>query len=163
MYDRTTELGPRPPVGRGRLGRTALPQMKNRIGEKYGLLTVKFFAGKTAAGMCVWMCECQCGRKAPVRYGNLQSGHTTSCGCKKLVGHHNMTRHGHSAGGRRTPEYCSYEACKARCERLTHHKYPSYGGQGVKFRFVSFEEFFNTLGPRPTGKTCDRHPDPAGD
>lgn len=140
--------------------------MTDRTGEKYGFLVVEKFAGRTTRGMLIWLCRCKCGEKVSVRYGNLQSGHTTSCGCQKAMPHPNqlaaVTKHGHSSNGMRTPEYRSYSSAKERCRRQKHHKFPSYGAAGIKFLFNSFEEFFAELGPRPKGTTCDRWPNPAG-
>jgi hypothetical protein len=52
-----------------------------------------------------------------------------------------------------TPEYISYRNAKARCRDLHN---PYHGGRGIKFLFVSFEQFYAELGPRPEGKTLDR-------
>lgn len=56
-----------------------------------------------------------------------------------------------------TPERASYWAAKARCQCPTHHAYDLYGGRGIEFRFKSFQEFVEHLGPRPSLKhTLDR-------
>ena len=135
----------------------------DRAGQKYGLLTAQWPCGKTPRGMVVWFCSCDCGELTRVAYGNLQSGHTTSCGCQKK-GNNGYKKHGQSAAskGGRNPEYYSYSCAKERCTNQNNHNYPRYGAIGVKFLFPSFEAFFSELGPRPKGTTCDRWPDPYG-
>lgn len=56
--------------------------MKNIIGNKYGLLTVLERAGKIGTVQMI-KCACECGNICVVRYPNLTSGTTTSCGCVK--------------------------------------------------------------------------------
>ena len=56
--------------------------MKNITGNKYGLLTVVERVGKIGAVQLI-KCRCNCGNETIVRYPNLTSGITTSCGCVK--------------------------------------------------------------------------------
>jgi len=58
----------------------------NKIGQKFGLLTVMFSTGSNSKRNLIWMCKCECGEEKLVSSGNLASGHTSSCGCirKKL-------------------------------------------------------------------------------
>lgn len=53
-------------------------------------------------------------------------------------------------------EYCSYTGAKARCNNKKATTYEYYGGRGIKFKFNSFLEFLEHLGPRPEGTTLDR-------
>jgi len=57
---------------------------ENISGKRYGKLIavsrVPFSAKKNS--VC-WNCICDCGNNTIVKYGNLRSGHTTSCGCAK--------------------------------------------------------------------------------
>lgn len=56
----------------------------NKAGRTYGLLTVIRRASEIgAARLAVWLCECACGRTLQVRSGDLASGNTVSCGCKR--------------------------------------------------------------------------------
>ena len=51
-------------------------------GMRYGRLTVIRRAGYDAsAHASLWECQCDCGGACVVSANNLQSGHTTSCGC----------------------------------------------------------------------------------
>lgn len=55
------------------------------INKKFGKLTVKSRAGSDNQRRATWNCECDCGNKVVVRGAYLRSGHTTSCGCQKLI------------------------------------------------------------------------------
>jgi hypothetical protein len=158
-------MGAGPRTQRRRLLRGEVSKMTKYIAEhkQFGRLIAQWPIGKTKRGMLVWMCSCICGNILPVRYGNLQSGHTVSCGCAH-IGCSSGLQHGHSAPSRggRSPEYYSYSCAKERCQNSKNHNYPHYGAAGVKFLFASFEAFYAELGPRPKGTTCDRYPNPAG-
>ena len=58
-----------------------MPSFKNRIGEKYGRLTVTGYAGKDNRNKHLWNCKCICGNEKVVVSDNLSSGKTKSCGC----------------------------------------------------------------------------------
>lgn len=49
-----------------------------------------------------------------------------------------------------------YKWAKARCNNPNVKQYQDYGGRGIEFRFTSFQEFLEELGPRPTGFMLDR-------
>lgn len=50
--------------------------------QKFGDLTV-ISPSRTSSGRFGWKCKCDCGNTIIVESGNLRSGRTTSCGCKK--------------------------------------------------------------------------------
>lgn len=52
------------------------------IGKRFGKLIVVAKA-ESKSGQRRWMCQCDCGGTNIVTTGNLNSGHTTNCGCKK--------------------------------------------------------------------------------
>ena len=47
-------------------------------------------------------------------------------------------------------EFFAYNNAKERCTRESNVKYSRYGGRGIEFRFKSFKEFFEHIGPRPS-------------
>lgn len=60
--------------------------MKNRenlIGKRYDKLVVVEQMESTKQGQRRWLCKCDCGGTCVSTTGNLNSGHTTNCGCKK--------------------------------------------------------------------------------
>lgn len=52
--------------------------------------------------------------------------------------------------------YWIYHDAKRRCINPNHHSYSEYGGRGIQFKFNSFEEWLNHIGPRPIGYEMDR-------
>lgn len=58
---------------------------KNKIGKVYGRLTVLEQAedhiGSSGRHFAQWLCQCECGNTTVVQNGDLESGHTRSCGC----------------------------------------------------------------------------------
>lgn len=55
----------------------------NRVGLKYGRLTVIKHEGKDHRNKHLWLCECDCGNEKIVVSDNLSSGKSKSCGCLK--------------------------------------------------------------------------------
>lgn len=51
-----------------------------------------------------------------------------------------------------SPEYRTFHAAKKRCTNPKDSRWPDYGGRGIEFRFTSFEQFFEMLGPKPSPK-----------
>lgn len=52
--------------------------------------------------------------------------------------------------------YWIYHEAKRRCTIHHHKRFKDYGGRGIEFNFISFEQFKNHLGPRPTNFELDR-------
>lgn len=61
---------------------------KDLTGQTFGKLFVLDKTDQRQAGAVVWKCQCECGNISYVPTGNLKSGHTTSCGCKKYDNSH---------------------------------------------------------------------------
>lgn len=114
-------------------------------GQKFNSFTIIIYVGKTKQGQSIWLCECECGVRKEISAHHLKSGNTTSCGCKRSERH---TIHGMS----NTPEWNSYHAAKKRCNPKFADKYPDWAGRGIRFKFKSFQEFLDHIGPRPEPK-----------
>lgn len=103
---------------------------KDRVGERYGRLTVVSYAGKTTSGVILWNCVCDCGNNATVRQNNLLSGGTKSCGC--MSSRHTIAertkKHGISD---RHPIYVSWIGMKERCHNPNNPSYSYYGARGI--------------------------------
>lgn len=59
---------------------------KDLIGEIRGhlkIIKLDTLRPKSNKRRAFWLCECECGNIRSVASSHLQSGHTTSCGCKK--------------------------------------------------------------------------------
>ena len=110
------------------------------------------------------VCLCDCGNEVTVLLGHLFIDRTKSCGCLRTemtaergrVPHptHGMSRH---------PLYPTWVGMMARCYNPKATGYARYGGRGIEVSprwhdvrlFV--EDIESLLGPRPAGKTSDRH------
>lgn len=57
-----------------------------------------------------------------------------------------------------TPTYRSWSAMLTRCTNQRNHKYPEYGGRGIRVcdRWRDFSAFLLDLGPRPEGTSLGR-------
>jgi hypothetical protein len=95
--------------------------------------------------------QCDCGVIKEVYKPNVKNGSSQSCGClrnERTIAA--STTHGHSSGGKTSTEYNSYTHAIQRCTDPKHNRYHRYGGRGIEFRFASFEEFINHIGPKPS-------------
>jgi hypothetical protein len=93
-----------------------------------------------------WVCKCDCGNRVDLTAVIILGGKTTSCGCD-----HQWKTHGLSD----TVEYQTWLSMIKRCENQNHHKYPRYGGRGIKIceRWrTNFENFYADMGQRPSDK-----------
>jgi hypothetical protein len=118
-------------------------------GKKYGRLIVLHREGKDNQGNVMWKCRCDCGEINSVRGYALKNGSATSCGClaseltKKRSTTHGMTN---------TPEYNIWVGMIQRCTNSKNKDYKNYGGRGIIVHpdWLSFENFYNDIGKRPT-------------
>jgi hypothetical protein len=125
----------------------------NRIGQKYGRLTVIERAG-TKRSRATWLCECECGKQTVVSGNCLARGNIRSCGCLRAE---TIRKRARTHGRSRTPEYVSYTGAKDRCTNPNGVGFDNYGGRGIKFLYESFEQFFAEVGPRPArGMSLER-------
>jgi len=122
-------------------------------GMRFGRLCAEVIARSTR-GETYWLCLCDCGTRKEVRADRLVRGATRSCGCLRRDSARKSNALSH--GLCKTGAYRSYQAARTRCTNPKHVAWPRYGGRGIEFRFTSFEEFLECIGPRPEGKTLDR-------
>ena len=101
-----------------------MPKFKDLTGEKFGNLTVIRRLNYCQTGLTyLWECKCECGKITIVRGGNLRTGHTISCGCKKGLIKHNKWD---------TRLYRIYTNMKQRCNNPKNVWYKNYGARGIK-------------------------------
>ena len=100
----------------------------NRIGQRFGRLTVIGESPKRSGGQVSWICKCDCGNIVEVRNGNLQSGNTTGCGCGRN-GNQNAKQYAFDVPKRLVQ---IYSAMKHRCNNPHNESYKDYGGRGIK-------------------------------
>jgi len=113
------------------------------IGQQFGRLTVKAFAGyseDTKLNKPKWLCQCSCGNEVTVQTGNLTGGKTKSCGCfgREMAARAN-TRHGLY----KHPLYPVWWAMKERCYNPDSQSYFLYGQRGITICDEWLEDFSN--------------------
>jgi hypothetical protein len=129
----------------------------NLTDQTFGRLTVLSRAGTSPNRKALWLCRCSCGKTCTVISGNLVSGLTTSCGCRRdeVAAARFAARRRHGKSG--TRDYWAYRGAKRRCTEETRHSYQWYGARGIQFKFESYEQWLAELGPKPSPKhTVDR-------
>ena len=133
-----------------------IKKVVDRIGKKFGRLTVISFSHCDSKSTTYWNCLCNCGTSKIVRESRIKSGGTKSCGClKKELLRIAKTKHGMCG----TPIYKSWQLMKQRCYNSKNTMYKRYGGRGIKVCKLwinSFENFYKDMGEKPKGKTIDR-------
>lgn len=92
------------------------------IGNVYGKLTVLSVVGLINNFIYV-KCKCTCGLVKDIRFINLTSGRSKSCGC----GHGNRLTHGDSRSGL----YYVFMGMHKRCYNNKSNSYIYYGGRGI--------------------------------
>lgn len=137
---------------------------KDIAGKRFGRLVAVSVEEIKAGYRVYWLCRCDCGVVKSIRADGLASGVVQSCGClgkerRAEASIKACTTHGMaSAGYKRSPEYRSWSQMKVRCLVPTNHKYKDYGARGVAVceSWMSFENFYHDMGPRPQGTSLDR-------
>ena len=106
-----------------------------------------------------WQTWCDCGAEKNIRADHLTSGVVQSCGCmrkERAAAASTLACLTHGMTG--TPTYRSWAMMKVRCLNKENHKFPDYGGRGIRIceRWHSFDAFLADMGPRPPGTSLDR-------
>lgn len=118
----------------------------NRVGQKFGRLTVIEDSGRRKNGCVAWECKCDCGNLVEVSSSHLQSGNTRSCGCIQreksalrmdtmnllLKGkkHPSLTQ-GDTTDGQLPRIYITWKSMKQRTSNPDSKDYEYYGGRGI--------------------------------
>lgn len=127
-------------------------------GQKFGKLTVIRGAGHQGRGRMV-EAQCDCGNVTTANIDNIRNGHTTSCGCQKVLSGVSRAKHGHSRQGARSQTYQAYRDMRTRCENPNYPEFHLYGGRGItvceRWR-QGFEFFLADMGESPKGMTLER-------
>lgn len=108
---------------------------QNLVGRRFGMLTVVNRAQELSkGGRTLWVCKCDCGNITKVTTGNLNSGGTVSCGCKRkarLSAPHTPIIHGNAVTGRHTRIYRIWVNMRQRCYNPHSPNFKYYGGRGI--------------------------------
>lgn len=133
--------------------------MTDLTGKQFGRWTVISFAEKRGKHP-YWLCECLCGNQGVIAATNLTRGLSRSCGClnSEVTATKNRANaiHGQSGNGsngkRATAEYEAWSKMLRRCRNDFDRSYANYGGRGISVceRWLSFENFYADMGPRPS-------------
>jgi hypothetical protein len=130
-----------------------MPKQVDLTNHRFGKLTAIRTVGVSKNNGYFWNCICDCGNTTKVTVGNLNSGHTKSCGCINKLSPpratHNMSK---------TKEYKSWVKMRERCLDTNCADYASYGAMNIKIQdswIDSFDNFISYLGKFP--KTFDRY------
>ena len=96
----------------------------SNVGEKYSQLVIVENSSPYPDRIKRVVVKCSCGNTKTVRYGDLRSGRTTSCGCKQIA---SATKHGLS----NTLLYKMWDNMIRRCTVPTTKGFAHYGGKGI--------------------------------
>lgn len=109
-------------------------------GQIFGDLTIIEYLGRDHNGSYKIIAKCKCGKVKEYYLANLiKKGHTTSCGCAKLIKISNANKtHGISI---RHPLYLIWRGIKSRCNNPNDQSYRDYGANGVKMCDLWADDF----------------------
>ena len=126
----------------------------DRVGQRFGKLTVIEQAGRNNLKKVLWTCLCDCGNQTVVVAGSLVTGNTESCGC---------TIPNFKHGGTNKGSYNSWRAMIRRCTKTSDKDYKRYGAKGITVcsEWMDYVTFAKDMGEPVGTETLDRI-DPAG-
>ena len=117
-----------------------MPKKLDLTGRRFSSLCVVSQNGKHKSGAFLWRCVCDCGRETVVRSGNLVTGATKSCGCRRIA---SVKLRSKTHGKSRSVIYKRWAGMIQRCCNKNDPTYSRYGGRGIKVceRWKNFENF----------------------
>ena len=129
---------------------TDTPQVKVKIGQRFGCVVIVERNGTNQRQEAVWLCLCDCGKIDDVVGWHLTTKRRDSCyDCRNTNVTHGMAK---------TPIYNVWRSMIKRCNVPTHKSYGYYGGRGIEVcqRWMVFENFYSDMGDKPAGMSLDR-------
>jgi hypothetical protein len=130
----------------------------DRIGKRYGRLTVLSLSHKDKHNHFNWLCHCDCGVERVISGVNIGRS-ALSCGCRRRENIVAACRlHGHASKDGETSIYNRWLGMRQRCSNPKHISYKWYGARGITVceRWLIFENFLEDMGEVPLGTTLDR-------
>lgn len=129
----------------------AWSQLRDRTGDRYGLLTVISRAASDGK-KTQWLVKCECGAEVIKSVIFFNNG-GRQCGKSCPLGVH--VKHGQTTHTTKRKEYVAWADIKRRCFNTAAPNYARYGGRGITLcaEWVdNFSAFFAHVGPAPEGK-----------
>lgn len=128
------------------------------VGTRFGLLVVLGMGDPACRAngrlVATSLARCECGSERAYRNNGLRQGYWKSCGCKQIEhAAAGNVRHGHSIGGKRSPELTAHRMMLRRCYDAKSADYPDYGERGIQVcqRWRdSFLSFLEDMGRKPS-------------
>jgi hypothetical protein len=120
-------------------------------GHVFGRLTAMKPVGMRGHNV-VWECQCSCGNLTNVPVAWLKSGNTKSCGCEVKSPLQVMLEEQYGGSWLKSPEHMAFNRARLSCTSPKSGDWKTAGALGIKFNFNSFEEFFEEVGLKPSGK-----------
>jgi hypothetical protein len=116
-------------------------------GDRFNRLVAIERSHSDSRGDVYWHFLCDCGKKHTARLAAVTHGDTKSCGCLRKT--HGMSQ---------TPEFYTWQLMLQRCNNPNSHIFKYYGGRGIKVckRWLTFENFYADMGPKPPKLTIER-------
>lgn len=153
----TKYYSPSSPVG----GSGVINHIKaaERVGKRFGMLTVTKHLGSDARRLAIYECLCDCG-KTCVKTSISFRGKTPSCGCYgRMRQAETHLKHGGSRRSGKEPIYNIWICMKRRCNNKNSPDYKWYGGKGIKvcYRWKDYASFREDMLPTYShGLTIER-------
>lgn len=118
----------------------------DRIGKKYGRLTVIACTGVSRWGESQYLFQCDCGNQLIASGGNIFRGKQKSCGCLQKENGVKRGKTSAKHGLYKTRPYRIWCGMKRRCYTPSVHNFNNYGGRGIKVcnewqEFIPFYEW----------------------